>query len=139
MSKIQAKQAPAFAENDEENLVVQRPKIVNDSNKELRVELVNKAQQLQKYVHFEATMRPHIDKMAREIDMLVKTCDEHDRKINEFRNATKKEEEKRKASGPTQQTDEEREEKVKQIEQLEAVYQKLLAEKEFYLAKAREE
>ena len=137
--KTQAKAGPTFDDKGEENLVVQRPKIVNDENKEIRLELVNKGQTLQKYVHFEATMRPHIDKLTREIDRLVKACDEHERKIADFQNLQRNEEEKRKASGLAGQTDEEREEKIKTVEKLEAELQELLAEKEFYLAKAREE
>lgn len=116
-----------------------KPKIVNDQFKEIRQELRQRAHELQKYVHFEATAKPHLDKLAKDIDALVKKCDEHEADIRELEEATKKEKEKRKSVGQSSLTDDERMAKIQKITELEEKYQRLLEEKAFYLAKYAED
>lgn len=115
-----------------------KPKIVNDEFKDLRQELRKKAMELQQYVHFEATAKPHLDKLAKDIDELVKKCDEHESKISEMEAAIESERKRRKEVGASSLTEEARTEKINKILELEEKYQKLLEEKAGYLARAAE-
>lgn len=108
---------------------------MNDEFKDARQELKLKAQTLQKYVHFEASMRPHLEKLHREVRELAKKCDEHEADITKMERAIKKEKERRRVVGE-RMDDEEREEKVAKIRKLQEQYEKLIAKKAQYLKDA---
>lgn len=112
-----------------------KAKPVNDEFKDARQELKLKAQTLQKYVHFEASMRPHLEKLHREVRELAKKCDEHEADITKMERAIKKEKERRRVVGE-RMDDEEREEKVAKIRKLQEQYEKLIAKKAQYLKDA---
>ena len=117
---------------------MEKPKIVADEFKEIRQELRKKSAELQQYVHFEATAKPHLEKLAKDIDELVKKCDDHEAKISEMEAAIQSERKRRKEVGSSSLTEEARTEKINKIRELEEKYQRLLEQKAFYLAKSAE-
>ena len=113
------------------------PKIVNDKNKELRKELVKKAALLQKYVHFEAAMKPHIQKIENQINELVRACDIHEAHISDYDNKIKAEQLLSDKNSRPDMTDEDYNSKVQRISELEQKLQELLQKKADYLKKVQ--
>lgn len=112
-----------------------KQKIVNDEHKDLRREIKAKAKTLLKYVHFEATMQPHRDKLSRDIDVLVKQLDEYEAKIADLR--TKIGNEKQQiANARTEPFTTDHTTEIREITQLEELYEGLLAEKQRLLQAA---
>lgn len=110
------------------------PTIIKDENYELRKELINKAATLQKYVHFEASMRPHIEKLLTDANHLAEQCDNQEEKIAELNELIRIEKE---SSSKNQKTeDQNNEERIQHILDLEQQLKSLLAEKAKYLRKA---
>ena len=112
-----------------------KTKPVNDEFREARQELKLKAQTLQKYVHFEASMKPHLEKLHKEVRELAKKCDEHEADINKMEKAIKREKQRKRAVGE-RMDDADREEKVERIRELQEEYEKLIAKKAKYLQDA---
>lgn len=112
------------------------PKIVEDDKKEIRMELKKKASKLQKYVHFEAAIRPHIIKLTKDIDDLVSQLDDIDANVKLMQKNIEKEQEIQKNSNSTEENKNARESKIQEILGLEDDIKRLLMEKEKYLARS---
>ncbi|OHT09393.1 hypothetical protein TRFO_21716 [Tritrichomonas foetus] len=111
-------------------------KIVNDDKKEQRLELRKKASILQKYVHFEASMKPHLIKLTKDIDELVKQCDEIETSIASLQKSIEKEKQQQNNNETTDEDRSAREAKIQEIKALEQDLQRLLREKAKYLSRA---
>jgi hypothetical protein len=109
------------------------PVPVNDEFADRRKRIKAKCKTLQKYIHFEASVRPHLDRLASDIVAFGTAADEQFQQMNDMRAEMAKP-----AQGPSPPTDEEREEKIAKIRQLETIYSNLLREKAFYLSRASE-
>ena len=108
----------------------------DDDLQPLRNELKSKAATLQKYIHFEMSMKPHIRKVTEEVDKMVQEIDALEAKM---RILDKQLEAEKKRSKSYQLTDDyikEREDKVRKIYELEEKLKKVLEEKANYLLKA---
>jgi hypothetical protein len=109
-----------------------QPIAVHDEFSDLRKGLKSKARLLQKFLNFEAAVRPHIERQQKEIAALREASDDQEKQI-----ARMEEELKRDADAVAKElTEEERLEKLDKIRQLEANYVSLLEEKAFYLSRA---
>lgn len=117
--------------------VRKQPRIVEDDKKEQRMELRKKASTLQKYVHFEASIRPHIIKLTKDIDDLVSQLDEIDASVKLMQDNIKKEQEIQKNSNFSEEDKSERESKIQEILALEDDIKRLLIEKEKYISRSK--
>ena len=106
--------------------VRKQPRIVEDDKKEQRMELRKKASTLQKYVHFEASIRPHIIKLTKDIDDLVSQLDEIDASVKLMQDNIKKEQEIQKNANFSEEDKSERESKIQEILALEDDIKRLL-------------
>lgn len=113
-----------------------QPKIVDDDKKEKRMELKKKASTLQKYVHFEASIRPHIIKLTKDIDDLVSQLDDIDASVQQMQKNIEKEQEIQKNANSTEESKNAHESKIEEILELETEIKNLLQEKAKYLARA---
>ena len=80
-----------------------QPKIVDDDKREKRLELKKKATTLQKYVHFEASIRPHIIKLTKDIDDLVSQLDDIDASVKLMQKNIEKEQQIQKNANLTEE------------------------------------
>lgn len=117
--------------------VRKQPRIVEDDKKEQRMELRKKASTLQKYVHFEASIRPHIIKLTKDIDDLVSQLDEIDASVKLMQDNIKKEQEIQKNANFSEEDKSERESKIQEILALEDDIKRLLIEKEKYISRSK--
>lgn len=113
-----------------------QPKIVDDDKKELRMELKKKASNLQKYVHFEASIRPHIIKLTKDIDDLVSQLDDIDANIKLMQKNIEKEEQIQKDANYSEESKSNHESKIEEILALEEDLKRLLLKKQNYLSRA---
>lgn len=113
-----------------------QPKIVDDDKREKRLELKKKATTLQKYVHFEASIRPHIIKLTKDIDDLVSQLDDIDASVKLMQKNIEKEQQIQKNANLTEEDKSNHESKIEEILKLESDMKRLLQEKAKYLAKA---
>lgn len=109
------------------------PTIVNDKNIELRKEVIHKASELQKYVHFEASMKPHLEKMEKIIEDLNHKCDEHVEKIREYDEKIKEEQKITETLKAHEIDPSEVEKKVQKVFELETKLRTLLKQKEEFI------
>jgi inorganic pyrophosphatase len=109
-----------------------RPKpapIAEQNLPEVRQRLRNQALNLRQHANFEAVVRPHIDRLVKEIKDLKQLCAEHEAKIQEM-------EKEIESSDRIDDEADVRQQKINEIIHLEEVYRQLLAEKEAYIARA---
>ena len=111
-------------------------KIIEDDKYEMRKELLKQAAVLQRLVHFEASVKPYLVKMSKEIDDLVLQFDNIDAEIKSIQKNIEKEKNANGNSATNEETQKSRESKIQEILGLEADLKRLLQEKEYYLARA---
>jgi septal ring factor EnvC (AmiA/AmiB activator) len=110
---------------------VRRPKVAPTSDvPELRQQLRAAAERLQGLAITEAAVLPRIERLTREKSKLEETCSEHEATIKEMENDIAK------AAAPQDDPEASRQEKVDKIAELEERYQRLLAQKAAFLARA---
>ena len=112
--------------------------MINDGLKALRQQVLERAQTLQKYIHFECAMSPHLEKLADDISKLTQVCNEREAEIAKMEESSKQEEIKRQDAEVPILTDEERRSKIEEIKVLEDEYSALLEEKAQLLSQSDE-
>lgn len=112
-------------------------KIVNDENKELRAEIKNKATILQNFIHFEAAMKPHLEKLDADTTKNLNLCDEYEKKIEKLQKQIDQEQDIKKALNSS--NGENKVEDAEEVAQLGELLQSLLEEKERLLAMLEDE
>jgi hypothetical protein len=105
---------------------------VNDELAARRASLKSKARLLQKYVHFESAVRPHMAKQAQDLADLRATELNQEREVTEMQ----QEIQRIKEGAPPPINREERDANLERIRQLEVTLQGLLKDKAGYLVRA---
>jgi chromosome segregation ATPase len=108
-----------------------RPKVAATSDfSELRQQLRAAAERLQGLAITEAAVLPRIERLMHEKSKLEETCSDHEATIKEMENDIAK------TAAPQDDPEARRQEKVDRIAELEERYQRLLAQKAAFLARA---
>jgi uncharacterized protein (UPF0305 family) len=107
---------------------------VKDDLLEIRRRIKSKSGILQKFLHFEASVRPHIQYLEKDIRELQAAREEQEKRIKEMLNELRDVSDAK----PKEMTDKQRRHKLTRIRKLEATYENLLKEKAFHLARAAE-
>jgi hypothetical protein len=105
---------------------------VKDELVDIRTRIRSKSCILQKLLIFEASIRPHIHYLEKDIREFGAACDEHRTHIREMLNEIRDMSD----AEPKGITERQRHAKLARIRKLEATYENLLKEKAFYLARA---
>ena len=113
-----------------------RQSIVKDNFYDLRKEVAKRASELQKFIHFEASMKPYLEKMTTESASYQQTCEEQKAKLLELDQLIKKEEEIS-LDYEKERTSQDVSAKVQKIAELENRLQELLKSKAEYIQKAQ--
>jgi hypothetical protein len=99
---------------------------------ELRQGLRRQALNLRRFARLEAVVRPHIERLKKDIKNLKQLCAEDEAKIGEMEAEIAHCD----GEGATEDQADVRQQKINKIIQLEEVYRQLLADKEAYIARA---
>lgn len=115
----------------------EKPKKVNDEFADLRELLLKKATELDEHVHFEAAVRPHVDKLNNEIEELYRKIDEHENTIKMYKEKIAQEN-KRHNDAAKLNSEDDTQKMIQEISELEIRLQNLLEERAKYIEKIPE-
>lgn len=115
----------------------EKPRKVKDELSDLRDQLLKKAAELDEHVHFEAAMRPHVEKLNNEMDELYRKIDEHESKIKIYKEKIAQEN-KRHNDAAKMNSEDETKNLINEIAQYEQKLQDLLEERAKYISQIPE-
>lgn len=111
-------------------------KVVDDDLKDLRMEIKKRTTVLQKLVHFEFSIKPHLDRLATDINEKLNICEDLEKQIDTLQKQIKQEQDIKKAMRSSKNDVQSVQKKVEEINELEEQLQALLERKAHYLKRA---